>query len=133
MSRVCKICFAGLVLMVSLPASGKPFSCPSSPPATWNLADARLNSVRVLSFPVGEPPMDEQALPIMAPFHERLQGKILYQTWNMNFDAPRYKFQVDCLYSGTERFLRRDAPGVKQCVARSTPKASGNLISFTCH
>ena len=104
-------------VLVAIPAIGAPLSCPQYAPAQWKLANVALNAVRVLSYPADQPLVEGEALPIMAPFDEVERKGVVYQTWNMNFDAPNYRFQVDCLYSGTERYLRIDAPDVKLCTA----------------
>ena len=102
MNRGYAMALVALALMVTSQAVAKSIRCPMSAPREWPLTNGRLNAVRVLSFPVTEPPVEGQALPIMAFFEERQYGPVLRQTWNMNFDAPRYKFQVDCLYSATD-------------------------------
>ena len=43
---------------------------------------------------------------------------------------PHYLFQVDCLYAGTERYLRMALPDVKQCVAAVTQRTK--IIRFQC-
>ncbi|PHV33396.1 hypothetical protein CSQ94_09005 [Janthinobacterium sp. BJB312] len=105
-------------------------SCPQAAPSTWNLPAARLDSVRVLSYPADRPPVDGEALPILAPIREWTSAGTLYQRWDINFDAPRYLFQVDCLYAATERYLRMDLPGVKQCVA--AVKQRTKIVRFKC-
>ncbi len=116
--------------LAPLLAASRPLSCPQAAPPSWALPAARLESVRVLSFPPDQPPVDGQAMPTMAPFKEWSRAGIAYQSWNMNFDAPSYKFQVECLYSGTDRYLRLDAPEVKQCVAAVSRHAK--TLTFQC-
>ena len=112
------------------PAAAAPLSCPPAAPSTWNLPAARLDSVRVLSYPADQPQTDGEALPILAPVREWTRAGTLYQRWDINFDAPQYLFQVDCLYAGTERYLRMALPGVKQCVAAITQRTK--TVSFQC-
>ena len=115
------------------PAAAAPVasvSCPQAAPSTWNLPAARLDSVRVLSYPADQPQTDGEALPILAPVREWTRAGTLYQRWDINFDAPQYLFQVDCLYAGTERYLRMALPGVKQCVAAVTQRTK--TVSFQC-
>ena len=112
------------------PTAAAPLSCPQAAPLTWNLSAARLDSVRVLSYPADQPPTDGDALPILAPVREWTRAGTLYQRWDINFDAPQYLFQVDCLYAGTERYLRMALPGVKQCVAAITQRT--RTVSFQC-
>ncbi|MGX9733403.1 STY0301 family protein [Janthinobacterium aestuarii] len=112
------------------PTAAAPFSCPQAAPLTWDLPAARLDSVRVLSYPANQPPANGAALPILAPDREWTRAGTLYQRWNINFDAPHYLFQVDCLYTGTERYLRMDLPGVKQCTAAIQQRTK--IVSFQC-
>ena len=74
--------------------------------------------------------MHADALPILAPAREWTRAGTLYQRWDINFDAPQYLFQVDCLYAGTQRYLRMALPGVKQCVAAFTQRTK--TVSFQC-
>lgn len=119
-----------VALMAGLPALGKPLSCPALAPAGWGLAHARLESVRVLSYPADEALNDAQPLPIMAPDDETTRAGTLVQTWRMNTDFPQFAFKFDCLYTGTERFLRIDAACVKLCVA--TSGTQGKTFHFQC-
>ena len=115
------------------PAAAAPVasvSCPQAAPSTWNLPAARLDSVRVLSYPADQPRVSGEALPILAPDREWTRANILYQRWNINFDAPHYLFQVDCLYAGTQRYLRMDLPRVKQCTAAIQQRTK--IVSFQC-
>ena len=54
----------------------------------------------------------------------------LVSTLEYQFRCPHYLFQVDCLYAGTERYLRLDLPGVKQCTAAIQQRMK--IISFHC-
>jgi len=69
-------------------------------------------------------------LPILAPDKEWTRNGTLHQRWDINFDAPAYLFQVDCLYAGTERYLRMALPGVKQCVATIAQRTK--MVRFQC-
>ncbi|MBW3508488.1 MULTISPECIES: STY0301 family protein [Janthinobacterium] len=121
---------AGMAMQYAAAAPLVSVSCPQATPSTWKLPAARLDSVRVLSYPADRPPVDGEALPILAPIREWTRAGTLYQRWDINFDAPRYLFQVDCLYAATERYLRMDLPGVKQCAA--TVKQRTKIVRFKC-
>ena len=105
-------------------------SCPQAAPSTWKLPAASLDGVRVLSYPADQPPADAEALPFLAPVSEWTRAGTLYQRWNINFDAPQHRFQADCLYAGTERYLRIDLPRVKQCIA--TIQQRTTMVRFQC-
>jgi len=115
------------------PAAAAPIasvSCPQAPPSSWNLPASKLDGVRVLSYPADQPPAAGEALPILAPDKEWTRNGTLHQRWDINFDAPEYLFQVDCLYAGTERYLRMALPGVKQCVATIAQRTK--MVRFQC-
>ncbi len=112
------------------PAKLDTLACPAAPPTSWTMPHSRLESIRVLSFPPDQPPVEGEALPMMAPFSEWEKDGVLYQTWSMNFDAPGYKFQVDCLYTGTDRVLHIDAPNVKKCTSKLVLRT--HALSFKC-
>jgi hypothetical protein len=111
---------AAMMLVAAAPALAKPLACPSTTPSSWGLANAKLESVRVLSHPTNEKIDDAGPLPIMAPDNEAEHGGKLLQSWHMNVDAPGYVYKFDCLFSGTKRFLRIEAPTVKLCTATSS-------------
>ena len=112
------------------PAAAAPVSCPQAPPSSWNLPASKLDGVRVLSYPADQPPADGEALPILAPDREWTRDGTVYQRWNINFDAPQYLFQVDCLYAGTERYLRMALPGARQCVAANQQRPK--MVRLQC-
>lgn len=91
--------------------------CPLHAPPDWQIADGRLESVRVLAYLAGDA-LNNDALPSGPPDREWKRDGKLYQTWEMNAGAPQAVYQVDCLYSGTTRYLRLDAAKVKRCLAR---------------
>lgn len=91
--------------------------CPLHAPPDWGIADGRLESVRVLAYLAGDT-LNEDALPSGPPDREWKRAGKLYQAWDMNAGAPHAVYQVDCLYSGTKRYLRLDASKVKRCLGR---------------
>ncbi len=93
-------------------------SCPAFLPETVQSPPARLDSVRVLSYPKNDPPADNGSSRAMPPTEEKEVGGFFYQSWRMGFDAPAYVFRVDCVYLGEERYLSFDANAVKHCIAR---------------
>lgn len=122
---------AAFSLALSNSASGDGLTCPTSAPAAWDVPQASLTAVRVLSYPADQPPEDDGSASAMAPFSQWRHKDHYYQSWNMNFDAPQYSFKIDCIFTGTERFLRLDASKTKRCVAKLN--ASTNKVqSFRC-
>lgn len=112
-------------------AFASPLTCPAVAPDAWGLKNAPLLSVRILSAPDAVPP-DKGTLPIIAPEQEK-HGSVIEQRWNMNVDAPKFGDFVDCLYRGTERFVRLRADQTRSCVARWRVHGNDNtLISFRC-
>jgi hypothetical protein len=121
--------FIGLTAIAR--AESAKIACPYNPPADWATAGSRLDAIRVLSFPSDAPPLKPgDPLPTMVPDDESTSPDgIIHQTWNMNADAPKFKYQIDCLYTGTERFIRMDAAGVKRCDARFRLSHSDQTVS----
>ncbi|MES2128733.1 MAG: STY0301 family protein [Pseudomonadota bacterium] len=118
-------------LAAAAPAAGAgTLSCPAVAPAEWSLPNAPLEEVRILAFPTDQPQAEDNALPIMAPVKEWSKAGVLYQTWTMNADAPRFAYKVDCLYHGTARHVRIDAREVKQCMAKFIDRKK--LVSLSC-
>ncbi|MGB9108688.1 MAG: hypothetical protein WCC39_08380 [Telluria sp.] len=82
--------------------------CPINAPTEWKLAKSRLDRARVLG------PSSEGV-----PEKEWQQGGTLYQAWNMKpVGRNHLSYRVDCLYTGTARFIRFDARSVGQCVGK---------------
>ena len=78
--------------------------------------------------------MSDAAPPTMAPTSEAQVGRVVVQSWNMNVDAPTFQDKVDCVYSGTDRYLRLDASAVRTCTAKWKRIRHGSpiLLSFGC-
>jgi hypothetical protein len=92
-------------------------TCPPKPPAEWGLSKSKLETVSVVSYPSDEAIADDDTRWAMVPTKQwQAKGK-LHQSWELNFDAPKYVFKVDCGYLGTARFLRLDAANVRRCTA----------------
>lgn len=113
--------------------SATPLICPQRAPANWGVKNAPLASVRVLSFKRGETE-SATAPPTMAPTSEKHIAGLVVQSWLMNVDAPTFEDKVDCLYSGTDRYLRLDAADAKTCTAKWRPRPGSDptLVSFQC-
>jgi hypothetical protein len=118
------------MLLLASTALARPLTCPATAPAGWGAAHSRLESIRVLSFRAGRTRDENTALPIMAPAKEWERAGVLYQTWNMNVDVPAFTSQVDCLFSGTTRYVRLDAGSVKRCLAKQHLRSK--VFTFRC-
>lgn len=124
-----------LCIVIMHCAAAAPLVCPARAPSDWGMvAPGKLESVRVLAYLAGDK-LDDEALPSGPPDREWRRAGVLYQSWAMNAGAPQTVYQVDCLYTGTNRYLRLDAARVKQCVAkwnlRGTALVEGSLV-FRC-
>jgi hypothetical protein len=118
-----------MLLLVSA-ALARPLTCPTTAPSEWGTVNAPLESVRVLSFRTGANRDEDTALPIMAPVKEWQRAGVLYQTWNMNVDAPAFTYQVDCLFNGTARYVRLGVGSVKRCLAKQHLRSK--TFTFRC-
>jgi hypothetical protein len=118
-----KFVLAALLLRCCL-AHAVVLECPINAPAEWKLAKARLDRTRVLG------PSSEGV-----PEKEWQTGGTLYQAWNMKAGAPRVSYRVDCLYTGTPRFIRFDARSVGRCVGKRRVRADtlmAGSMEFRC-
>lgn len=132
MSRIAYIALASSAAFFSGAICAHPLTCPSKTPVDWGTPPGSLEGIRILSAPPSYK-MDNNALPIMAPFSQKIQRGALYEQWHMNSDAPAFFYQVDCLYEGTARYIRLDASTVRLCTSKSVKrKLSYALISFRC-
>lgn len=104
-------------------------SCPATAPQAWQLGQAPLSDVQVLSYPTGDKVDYSGVLPIMVPDRQAYRGGVFYQTWLMNTDAPKFTFEVLCSYKDIDRKLPVPAPGVSKCVLSTSHK---RLLKFQC-
>jgi hypothetical protein len=119
-----KFVFAGLLLSCSL-AQAVVLECPINAPAEWKVAKSRLDRTRVLG------PSAEGV-----PEREWQLGGTLYQSWNMKpVGRNRIGYRVDCMYTGTGRFIRFDARSVGRCVGKRRVRADSLMpgsMEFRC-
>jgi hypothetical protein len=119
-----KFVFGALLLCCPL-AQAVVLECPINAPAEWKIAKARLDRTRVLG------PSSEGV-----PEKEWQLGGTLYQSWNMKpAGRNRLSYRVDCLYTGTGRFIRFDARSVERCVGKRRVRADSLMpgsMEFKC-
>jgi hypothetical protein len=119
-----KFVFGALLLCCPL-ARAVVLECPINAPAEWKIAKARLDRTRVLG------PSSEGV-----PEKEWQLGGTLYQSWNMKpAGRNRLSYRVDCLYTGTGRFIRFDARSVERCVGKRRVRADTLMpgsMEFRC-
>jgi hypothetical protein len=119
-----KFVFGALLLCCPV-AQAVVLECPINAPAEWKIAKARLDRTRVLG------PSSEGV-----PEKEWQLGGTLYQSWNMKpAGRNRLSYRVDCLYTGTGRFIRFDARSVERCVGKRRVRADTLMpgsMEFRC-
>jgi hypothetical protein len=108
---------ATILALAVLAAGAQLSTCPANSPPSWSMPKSHLESVRVVFYETTRQG-DETSVFEMAPHEEYQRGGYLYQTWNMNFDAPKYVFAVDCQYSGTDRVIPLDVSKAAQCTGK---------------
>jgi hypothetical protein len=124
---LCLVCKKSVLAALLLPcclAHAVVLECPINAPAEWKVAKARLDRVRVLG------PSSEGT-----PEKEWQMVGTLYQAWNMKAGAPRASYRVDCLYTGTPRFIRFDARSVGRCMGKRRVRADTLMpgsMEFRC-
>ncbi len=108
--------------------------CPINAPADWKAPKSRLDRARVLSY-LPSTRSDERGLAEGLPDREWQVGGALYQSWSMKAGRRAMIYQVNCLYTGTGRFIRFDARSTARCLAkrrvRSDTLMPGSL-EFRC-
>lgn len=111
-------------------------SCPKLAPAEWGVGPQALESVRVMSYPVNVAPNPDREYYATPPWFERENGGYIYQTWYVNRDTADFKYEVDCVYGDSERYLRLDVAGMRQCVARWRARRDHGVVArsldFSC-
>jgi hypothetical protein len=121
---VCKKAFMTVLLLSCCLARAAVLECPSNAPAEWKTPKAKLDRVRVFG------PLSEGV-----PEKEWQTGGTLFQSWNMKTRSRRAAYQVDCLYTGTGRFIRFDARSTARCVAKRRVRADALMtgaMEFRC-
>jgi hypothetical protein len=121
---VCKKILVAALLLSCCMAQAAVLECPTSAPPEWKAPKARLDRVRVFG------PSSEGT-----PEKEWQLGGTLFQAWNMKNRTRRAAYQVDCLYTGTGRFIRFDARSTARCVAKRRVRADGLMtgsMEFRC-
>jgi hypothetical protein len=98
-------------------ASAVPISCPASPPASWGMPTARLESVKILGIPGNHPSYDTAAPPILAPDEETSTRSHIRQFWRVWPGKDGYRFYLDCGYTRTDRLLRLQLTDQRSCIA----------------
>ena len=93
-------------------------ACPKVAPAGWGIGPKSLESVRVMSYPTGTVPGDDREYYATPPWEERDSAGLIYQTWYVNRDPGQFKYEVDCVYAETPRYVSLDVRGASVCMAR---------------
>jgi hypothetical protein len=119
-----KFIFAALLLPWCV-AHAVVLECPINAPAEWKVAKSRLDRARVLG------PSSEGV-----PEKEWQLNGTLYQSWNMKpVGRNKASYRVDCMYTGTGRFIRFDARSVGRCVGKRRVRADTLMpgsMEFRC-
>ena len=116
------------------PAQAVVLECPVAAPAEWKLPKSRLDRARVLSYlPTAR--ADERSLAEGLPEREWQVGGSLYQSWNLKAGLRGTIYQVNCLYTGTARFIRFDPRSTARCVGKRRMRAGAlmaGVMAFRC-
>jgi hypothetical protein len=128
-----KIALAALLLSCCL-AHAAVLECPINAPSDWKVAKSRLDRARVLSY-LPNTKSDERGLAEGLPDKEWQIGGSLFQSWNMKAGKRSLIYQVNCLYTGTARFIRFDARSAARCVAKRRVRGDALMpgsLEFRC-
>ena len=105
------------LLLIAGSAQAAVLECPINAPADWKLPKSRLDRARVLSY-LPSTRADERGLAEGLPEREWQVGGTLFQSWNMKAGRRAMVYQVNCLHTGTNRFVRFDARSAARCVGK---------------
>ncbi|MTV37677.1 BPSL0067 family protein [Duganella radicis] len=112
-------------------------NCPQVAPEGWGEGQKQLESVRVLSYPVQTVLAADREYYAAPPWTEAERRGYIYQTWPINRDRAAFKYEVDCVYAGTDRYLSLEIANAKQCVARWRARpdhgVAPNSLRFSCN
>jgi hypothetical protein len=115
--------FAALMVGLAGPrcsAAAQGLRCPPKAPAAWGmLSSSPLDQVDVLSQPSGDP-INETAPPSLVPDRGFARGDVWHNVWLLG-DEPGWSHFVDCRYRGSQRILRLNADGLRQCEQTARP------------
>ena len=131
---VCKKSVLMALLLVSWSAQAAVLECPINAPADWKLPKSRLDRARVLSY-LPATRADERGLAEGLPDQEWQVGGTLYQSWNMKAGRRAMIYQVNCLYTGTSRFIRFDARSTARCLGKRRVRGDALMagsMEFRC-
>lgn len=115
MMRAILAVMGGMVVPVALASQ---LACPKVAPAAWGIGAQPLESVRVMSYPHGVTPGLDREYYATPPMAEWSKAGHLYQSWYVNRDTDKFRYEVDCVYAGSARYLEVDVYGMQRCLAR---------------
>lgn len=132
-----KIATIFLASALAVPAaSAGQLACPKVAPATWGIGQKTLESVRVMSYPAKDSPGPDREYYATPPWEEREKAGYIHQTWHINGDAAQFKYEVDCVYAGTDRHVSLDVAAARTCVARWRARRDHGVVprslNFSC-
>lgn len=120
---------------IAASASAAPVACPQISPGAWAIGRKPLESVRVMSYPVGETLGRDREYYATPPWDEKEHAGFIEQTWHVN-ETPEFKYGVDCVYAGTDRFVQLNTAGSRTCVARWRARSDNGVVprslKFSC-
>lgn len=123
------------LMIVSCAASAAQIACPQVAPKLWAIGRKPLESVRVMSYPAKETLGLDREYYATPPWEEKERTGFIEQTWHIN-ESRDFKYGVDCVYSGTERFVQLNIAGARTCVAlwraRNDHGVVPRSIKFSC-
>lgn len=115
MMHIILVAMGGVLTPVAL--ASQP-ACPKLAPAEWGIGAKPLESVRVMSYPHGVTPDSDREYYATPPMTEWIKAGYLYQSWYVNRDTDKFRYEVDCVYVGSVRYFGVEIHGMQRCLAR---------------
>lgn len=120
-----------IAALLASTATAAQLACPKVTPVDWGRSQKKLESVRVMSYPITTVPGADREYYATPPWEEREKDGFIYQTWHVNRDANEFKYEVDCIYSGTARYFSLELGGVSMCTARWRTRRNHGVLPGT--
>jgi len=124
-----------MLMVMHCAASAAQVACPRVAPQSWAIGPRQLESVRVMSYPAMEALGPDREYYATPPWEERERAGFIEQTWHIN-ESRNFKYDVDCVYSGTKRFIQLNLADARTCVARWRARSDHGVVprslQFSC-
>lgn len=122
------VAMSWLVMPVAL---ANQLACPNVAPASLGMGAQPLESVRVMSYPIGVTLGMDREYYATPPMAEWSKAGYLYQSWYVNRDTDKFHYEVDCVYGDNGRHIVLNIGGFHYCRARWLKRRDQGVVEQT--